>query len=117
MKNYPLDKYKFYFHTTYDGTNEVIAASTYAGKIVKAKAKCAPDDQYNEEKGMKLAAARCNARVAAKRKARAAKLVKEAEANYEAAKAYYEKMIHYNADACSEYNKAIKTATEIAAEL
>lgn len=117
MKNYPLDKYKFYPHTTADGVYEIIAVSTYAGKIVKAKAKCDPRDSYDVESGKKLAAARCNARVAAKRRARAARLVKEAEANYEAAKAYYEKMIHYHADACNEYNKATNTAAAIAAEL
>lgn len=117
MKAFPLDKYEYYTHETKSGAKEVIAVSTYAGKIVRATAKCDPRDEYSEERGKRLAAARCNARVAAKRKARATKMLKEAELALVEAKARYEKMIHYHADACTEYNVATKEAATIAADM
>lgn len=56
------NKYKFY----YNG-NEVIAVSTFAGKTIKAKVKCNPEDVFDVEKGKQLAAARCNLKIAKKR--------------------------------------------------
>ena len=50
---------------------KVIALSTYAGRTVKGVAKCSPDDVFDEKVGMKLAAARCNRKIASKRAARA----------------------------------------------
>ena len=47
--------------------NKVIALSTYAGKTVRGIAKCHPNDTFDVEFGRKLAAARCNAKIAAKR--------------------------------------------------
>ena len=71
---FSLDKYKFITHD-----NEVIAISTYAGKTVRGIAKLHPQDTFNLENGKKLAAARCNEKIAAKRFARAVKKIKEAE--------------------------------------
>lgn len=51
--------------------NKVIALSTYAGKTVRGIAKCHPNDTFDVEFGRKLAAARCNAKIAAKRAANA----------------------------------------------
>jgi len=51
--------------------NKVIALSTYAGKTVRGVAKCHPNDTFDVEFGHKLAAARCNAKIARKRLARA----------------------------------------------
>ncbi len=51
--------------------NKVIALSTYAGRTVRGIAKCHPNDEFNEEYGKKLAAARCNQKIAAKRYERA----------------------------------------------
>ena len=53
--------------------NKVIALSTYAGKTVRGIAKCHPNDTFDAEFGRKLAAARCNAKIAAKRAANAQK--------------------------------------------
>ena len=50
---------------------KVIAYSTYAGQGVRGIAKCAPDDKFDIEFGKKLAAARCNVKVARKRLKRA----------------------------------------------
>lgn len=51
----------------YRSDNKIIALSTYAGKTVKGYAKCSPEDEFSNETGKELAAARCNARVAVKR--------------------------------------------------
>jgi hypothetical protein len=65
--------YTYYIHG-----NEVIAVSTYAGKIVRGIAKCNPVDEFDVERGKVLAAARCNLKVAKKRRTRAAKKYQEA---------------------------------------
>lgn len=46
---------------------KVVAYSTYAGQSVRGVAKCAPDDEFDVEFGKKLAAARCDVKVARKR--------------------------------------------------
>ena len=51
--------------------NKVIAVSTYAKKTVRGVAKCSSADDFDEEKGKKLAAARCNLKVSQKRYDRA----------------------------------------------
>lgn len=47
--------------------HEIIAIGTYHGKIVKAKAKCNPDDEYDEDFGEKLALARLELKILNKR--------------------------------------------------
>ena len=44
--------------------NQLSAGARFAGNWVWGHAKCHPDDEYNEEFGMALAAARCNAKIA-----------------------------------------------------
>lgn len=68
---------------------KVIALSTYAGRTVRGVAKCHPDDKFDEEFGKKLAAARCNQKIASKRYERAfrkyqfmSNVIKEAEAEF-----------------------------------
>ena len=78
---------------------EVIAASTYEGKPVQGKAICRVEDEYNELKGVKLACARCNAKVAAKRRKRAEKKLKEAEEILRRAIEHRNKMKKYYDDA------------------
>ena len=65
-KEFPIDKYKFYY-----AGNKVIAVSTYGGQRVRGVATCSDEDEFDVEKGKKLAAARCNAKVARKRYDRA----------------------------------------------
>ena len=100
---FSLDKYKFITHD-----NEVIAISTYGGKIVKGTAKCNPVDGYDEEKGKALAAARCNTRIAKKRKMRAEKKFKEADCSLKEALRHYEKMLRYYEDSNELYDIAVK---------
>lgn len=65
MKNY---NYKYVVIPS----KKVIAISTYAGRTIKGVAKCHPNDEFDVEFGKKLAAARCNEKVASKRFQRAA---------------------------------------------
>jgi hypothetical protein len=109
---YPVEKYKIvvHQHPTYH-TTEIIAFSTYAGKVVKGNAICHVDDVYDEEAGKKLAIARCAEKIARKRQARAARLVKRANEQFAAAQKYVDDMTRYHADACAE---VAETQTDIA---
>ena len=92
--NYPLEKYHFY--VTKD---KVIAISTYEGRRVRGVAKCDPGDTFDVEKGKRLAAARCNAKIALKRYNRARRKRAEALEAATIANNYYDRMVDYAADA------------------
>ena len=78
--------------------NMVIAITTYAGKTVKAYAKCHSSDAFDQEFGEKLAKARCNVKVAKKRAARARKKYAEAEHLLAQAENHVHKMASYMTD-------------------
>ncbi len=102
---YPIEKYKFFTQETPRGV-KTIAVTTYAGKTVRGTALCAPSDVYDEETGKKIAAARCNLKVAEKRLIRAEhKYHKAKEAEFAAAR-YVEKMDQYWEDADDAYWEA-----------
>lgn len=101
MKNFPLDKYKYYF-----AGNKIIACSTYAGRIVRGVAICHPDDDFDIERGKELAAARCNEKVAAKRYARALSKYVEACQARDKAIAYVDDMKEYMNDSYIAMNEA-----------
>ena len=109
---FSLDKYKFITHD-----NEVIAISTYAGKTVRGVAKLHPQDIFNLENGKKLAAARCNEKIAAKRFARAVKKIKEAEKAYQKEIAWYNRMVDYYEDALAAKELAEKEVAELMEQL
>ena len=109
---YPLSKYKFY--TTPD--NKTIAISTYAGKTVKGVAKTDPRDDFDPEFGKNLAAARCAAKVARKRKARASKQVEKAARELAKAQRYYDKMKQYEIDSVKNAEFALFRLTELEAQ-
>ena len=103
---YPIEKYRY---VTYDRKNEdgtvskvILAMSTYCGKIVKGIAKCIATDDFDIEKGKKLAAARCDYKVCLKRKNRAFKKKHEVAAKIEELTATYVKMSKYYDDALNE---------------
>lgn len=83
-------------------TNKVIAISTYAGRTVRGVAKCAPNDKFDIKKGMALAAARCNEKVAQKRMARANKKYREGYEKFQAAREYKKKCLAYQDDASEQ---------------
>lgn len=103
MAKYPIEKYNIVIHQHPDyNTTEIIAFSTYAGKVVKGKAICHIDDTYDEQKGTELAVARCAERIARKRQARSVRLLKKAHDQLKMAQKYVDDMAQYNADACAE---------------
>lgn len=108
---YPIEKYRIvvHQHPTYH-TTEIIAMSTYAGEVVKGKAICNMLDTYNEQAGKELAIARCAAKIAKKRKARAARLLKHANEQLVAAQKYVDNMSRYYKDSCQEVED---TAAEV----
>ena len=90
MFKFPIEKYTFVFNC-----NKVYALSSYEGKTVRGVAKCHPDDEFSVENGKKLAAARCNAKIAKRRFRRATKLHKEAAEKLAIAQRWMDKMNHY----------------------
>jgi len=94
-------RYKIYT----DDHNRIIAASTYAGRTVRGYAKCAPGDIFNREVGEKLAIARCDAKIARKRRNNAWRRYKEAQDLLADVQAYcndMEKYYHDSYDAMME---------------
>ena len=100
MFEYPIEKYRFHVAKKIDGTPYgVIAVSTYEGKTVRGVAKCDPRDKFDMEQGRQLAAARCNQKIAQKRKARADRELKKAVIAYDKAMMHMNAMNNYYEDA------------------
>lgn len=97
-------KYKFITHDTPRGI-ETIAISSYAGKAVRGKAICHPNDSYDKYTGREIAAARCDLKIANKRKKRALDKLIKAEELKEMVDNYCAQMNEY-------YNDAKKSAIE-----
>ena len=111
---YPIEKYNIVVHQHPDyNTTEILAMSTYAGKVVKGKAICHMNDTYDEAKGTKLAVARCAEKISRKRKARAARLLKKAQDQLTMAQKYVEDMTRYFNDACAEVDETQAELNEI----
>jgi hypothetical protein len=83
----------------YRSDNKIIALSTYAGKTVKGYAKCSPEDEFSNETGKQLAAARCGVKVAVKRVKNAQKKWHEAVQAYLKAEKHMHAMAKYYEDA------------------
>lgn len=109
---YPVEKYKF----TFDMKNRTIyAESTYMGKPVRGKAVAALEDNFDVEYGMELAAARCNRKIAEKRRKRALKKcglaangVEKAYGEYHAMMSYYDDALAAEVEAMTHLNEIIK---------
>ena len=115
---YPESKYKVIVHQHEDyETPEIIAYSTYAGKVVKGKAILHINDVYSEEKGVKLAIARCAHKIAKKRLARATKLQKKAMDQLAKAEKYVADMSRYQADAANEVTETEAVVAEILSKM
>ena len=97
--------------------NKVIAISTYAGRTVKAVAKADPRDAFSLEDGKKLAAARCNAKIAIKRAKNAETQLNKAKVALEQAEARYNKMTAYFNDASFAVGSAINEVYCILSEI
>lgn len=70
-----------HFDTRKDGTHVTMAITKFAGKTVKAFAKCQPTDTYSEEVGEKIAAARLAVLIAERQYVLDAHRVDEAKRN------------------------------------
>lgn len=105
-----------YRHYT-DGFGKVIATSTYAGKTVRGVAKCSDRDEFDMESGVKLAEARCNARIAVKRAANAQRLYDIAVEELARAQARVDAMAQYRIDADAAVIKANEDVTSVLSTL
>lgn len=115
---YPIEKYQIvkHQHPDYLGV-EIIARSSYAGETVKGKAICHNGDTYSEDKGIKLAVARCAEKIAKKRAARATRLLKKANEQLAMAQKYVADMTAYHNDAVAELAEAQTEVADILATM
>lgn len=93
-------------HETNEFTGTVIAISSYAKKPVRGIAKCSPKDNFDVNKGIELAEARCDVKIAKKRFKRAWKKYEEAEMACMRAKRELDRMKNYFIDAQDAYDEA-----------
>ena len=100
--NQPYDNYKYYAQA-----NKVHAVSSFAGKPVKATATCHEDDTYDYNTGCKVAAKKCNVKVATKRLRHAETRYKAAMNKYIEAYAEYVAAFEYQQYAQDTYNEAM----------
>lgn len=93
-------RYKFYV-----ADKKIICVSSYAGKAVRGVAKCGPDDKFEIENGKKLAALRCDCKIAEKRMRRAMQKHSEALKLLEDARVYCDNMQRYYEESVAEFSK------------
>ena len=93
--------------------NKVIALSRDAGKVVRGVARCSANDTFDVEFGKKLAAARCNVKIAVRREKRAANKWNESAEQYYKAKRRYDKFKTAVTEATEETDKALKEVYKI----
>ena len=110
---YSLDKYKYYTFKNENGGTTISAVSSYAGRKVKGYAKCDPRDEFNVERGKKLAAARCNAKIAEKRVSRASSKFMEAKRQLAEAQDFFNRMSVYYTDAVDEFDSAVEEVVKL----
>lgn len=72
-------------YNTYTDGKKVIVTTRYAGKTIRAVAKCNPVDKFDMERGESLARARCLKKLADKRLKRAVEKYRNAVHAFEAA--------------------------------
>ena len=102
MNEFPLERYKFFVVN-----NMVVAVSSFAGHRVRATAKCDPRDKFDLEKGKRLAAARCNLKVAEKRRKHAHKQYLDLMREYQELAERVHSKRKYFSDSCLKESEAI----------
>lgn len=83
------------YRTYTDGKGKVVVVSTYAGKNVRGVAKCHPSDAFDNKKGVEIAQARCDLKIAEKRVRRAKEKYNEAVAAFNTASKNVDKAAEY----------------------
>ena len=101
--------YKYY----YLENGDVIALSHFAGKTVKATAHLKDEDTYDREIGEKVAAAKCNEKIAGLRYRRSKRMLKEAMDNFVKAKKELENMREYCQRSYDEWDVAQDELVEL----
>ena len=114
---YPIEKYRYHQTKTKDGKEKVIAISTYAGRTVRGVAICHTGDDFDLEKGKKLAAARCAVKIAEKRLDRADRKLEEAYDIVRAAERHADKMNSYYYDAEDQLHEALDFLESVLEEI
>lgn len=90
----------------YDSPDKIVCVTRFAGCTVKGTAKWVHLGPYDATYGRMLAKARCDEKVAVRRKAIAQKEFEDARRRYEAAYAYCDKMGKYLSDALKQESEA-----------
>ena len=95
------------FNVYVDEKNKsVIAVCRYAGRNIRAVAKCAPEDTFDIEFGTKLAIARCEVKVAKAKIQNASVAYMKASVAADEAQRQYDKMKDYYMDAVDQFDDA-----------
>lgn len=95
----------------------VIAVCRYAGRNIRAVAKCAPEDTFNVEFGTKLAKARCDVKVAKAKIQNASVSYMKASVAADEAQRKYDNMKQYYMDSVDQFDKAYATVDNIIKEI
>ena len=109
-----MANYKTYID---EKNRKVVAVCRYAGRKVKAVAKCAPEDTFNSAYGMALAIARCKFKVAKLKLQNATEKYKIAAKEADNAAKRYDKMKDYYIDSVDQLEEAGKTIQNILKEI
>ena len=110
MKN----NYKIYVD---EKNKTVIAVCRYAGRNIRAVAKCAPEDTFNIEFGTKLAKARCDVKVAKVKIQNASNAYMKASVAADEAQRKYDKMKNYYMDSVDQFDKASAAVVNLIKEI
>ena len=110
MKN----NYKVYID---EKNKTVIAVCRYAGRNIRAVAKCAPEDTFDIEFGTKLAKARCDLKVARVKNQNASAAYMKASITADEAQRKYDKMKQYYIDSVDQFDEAYVAVDSIIKEI
>ena len=110
MKN----NYKIYVD---EKNKTVIAVCRYAGRNIRAVAKCAPEDTFDIEFGTKLAKARCDLKVARAKIQNASAAYMKASVAADEAQRKYDKMKQYYMDSVDQFDEAYVAVGNIIKEI
>lgn len=106
-------KYKFYQFYVNEKKGEVIAVTHYAGRTIKATAKCHPDDVFDLEMGKKVAVAKAEIKVAKAKRRNAVVSYLDAAVVADAAHAHFNDMKQYYMDAIDQLDDAVEALANL----
>ena len=106
--------YKIYID---EKNKTVIAVCRYAGRNVRAIAKCSPEDTFDVDFGTKLAIARCEVKVAKIKIQNASAAYLKASVAADEAQRQYDKMKNYYMDSVDQFDKASAAVVNLIKEI